>query len=169
MKLLTTLILLFSLCATGYCKDYTYYYRHAQYAEEYLLDGDFKQALNHYDSAFRGYDFKFARDCYIAAQIAAYSNNHELTYKYLCYCVKAGVRLGCLLRRNIFIPFKQSAYNKKLEEAYPYLWKQYIRSIDTNLNKHAAQRYLDEQNAKSGPRAEYWDIVDNNVDRKSVV
>src|SRR5690606_25655512 len=88
----------FSLKTWG--QDYTYYYRQTQYAEEALLNGEFETSLKYYDAAFDKYDFKFARDCYIAAQVAAYLNKPEQTLKYLRYCLKTGVRYDCLSRTN---------------------------------------------------------------------
>jgi len=83
-------LLLFFL--KGFSRDYTFYYRQTQLAEENLLNEQFKLALKHYDSAFQSYDFRFARDCFIAAQTAAYLKDNRLTYNYLSYCLQDGIK-----------------------------------------------------------------------------
>jgi hypothetical protein len=165
MKPLIT-IFLTCIVLTAHSKDYTFYYRQTQLAEECVLNEQFATALKHYDSAFKDYDFKFARDCFIAAQTAAYIERDSATFKYLSYCIRAGIKAGCIGNRKIFEHFIRTQYWTRLMGIAPELWRQYLSSIDTNLNKEWTKRFDKEQHVKNQQNNEaYFNIIDENVDR----
>ena len=168
MRSFIGLLILVILHSNAYA-DYSYYYQQTKLAEEDLLNENFADALVHYDSAFKNYDFKFARDCFIAAQTAAYLNNDKHTFKYLQYAIVAGVKLECISSQSIFQRFKKTLWWDKLEDMRPTLWKKYLARIDTSLTIEFVKRYTKEQKLKDstarGDRSPYFQQVEDNVSR----
>jgi hypothetical protein len=163
MRILCIIIILLTGNIAG-AKDYIYYYRQTQLAEEALLNGDFNNALEHYDSAFALYNFKFARDCYIAAQTSYYQKDLQRTQRYLSYCMKAGIRYRCLYKTAILQPFEYTKEGKELQQDTAMLWAAYTNAIDTNLHKEWTRRY-DKEQAIKGQKEAYYVVIDDNLNR----
>ncbi|HXS37832.1 MAG TPA: hypothetical protein VN721_14100 [Flavipsychrobacter sp.] len=168
MRFFISLLTLAFLHCSAYA-DYSYYYQQTKLAEEALLNENFPEALVHYDSAFKNYDFKFARDCFIAAQTAAYLNNDKHTFQYLQYAIAAGVKPECISNQDIFQRFKKTLWWDKLEDMRPILWKKYLARIDTSLTIEFVKRFTKEQELKDntvrGDRSAYFHQVEDNVSR----
>lgn len=165
MRLFIPLLFLLCSCLCAAARDYTYYYQQIQLAENNLFNGKFETALKHYDAAFSKYEFKFARDCYVAAQVAAFLKNDPVTYRYLSYCLQAGITYNCLYKSRVLKDFANSSYGQKLAQDKDKLYCDYVRRIDTTLHKEFARRYDTEQFIKNKGGTPYYDVVDDNFDR----
>lgn len=146
-------------------KDYAAYYRQTMIAEEAILNEQFDVALRHYQAAFEGYDFKFVRDVYIAAESAAFLRKDSITFVYLRYCMERGMKYDCLIKAKIFDEFLQTRYAKRLEAMQDECNKKYYVSIDTALNKEFTRRYEKEQRLKNIGGEEYYKAVEENLKR----
>lgn len=159
------------LCCALFCfyaislnaKNYSYYYRQVQLAEEDLLNENLQDALKHYDTAFINYDFKFVRDCFIAAQTAAVVGKNDLAYRYLSYCIEGGVKFNCLFISHTFDNFQKTNYYIKLKDHSASLWNKYLAKIDKSLNLELTRRFEEEQKAKQKGGELYYRTIDDNV------
>ncbi len=149
----------------AYSKDYRFYFRQIQRAEECMLNEEFVSSLKHYDSAFAQYDFKFARDCYMAAQVSAHLHEYDRTYKYLCMALEGGVRYDCLYLSGVFKDFRNSSQAKKIAEVQKELSLKANRKVDTVLNKEFSKRYALEQAVKGDKGNTYYTTLEDNFDR----
>ncbi|RYD58437.1 MAG: hypothetical protein EOP56_05850 [Sphingobacteriales bacterium] len=146
-------------------KDYTAYYKQTMLAEEAVLNEQFDVALRHYQAAFQGYDFKFVRDVYIAAESAAFMRRDSITFIYLRYCMERGMKYDCLVKASIFEEFLHTKYAKRLNAMQQACNQKYLASIDTTLNKEFAGRYEREQRLKAKGGEQYYKAIEENIKR----
>lgn len=144
-----------------HARDYSFYYRQTALAEENLRNGRLTDALKHYDSAFARYDFKYAKDCYIAAQIAAYEENNEKTFWYVTYAIRAGVKYQCLQNNRLFKKFWESEYAGTVQREKDSNRSVYLKRIDLEKCKEWSKRFEEEQAVKGKGEVYYQKVADN--------
>lgn len=94
-KHLVLLLFYFAIsnCNRLLAQDYTEYFRAIAKAETQILDSNYNDAVETYQRIFSKFNFIFPKDAYIAAQIAAYSNQDESCLQFLIDGFKNGLPL----------------------------------------------------------------------------
>jgi hypothetical protein len=82
-------ILLFIPCVV-FGQDYIEYQRAITKAEKFILDSNYRAAINIYDSVFVQYDFAFAEHCFTAARTAVVAGNNPMAANFLKRCIAQG-------------------------------------------------------------------------------
>lgn len=72
-------------------KNYLEYHKQITAIEEDFMDGNSRKAVIEYEALFKEYPKSFAKDCYIAAQIALLANDTFRLKYFLDLCFKKGV------------------------------------------------------------------------------
>jgi hypothetical protein len=159
--MILSLALTFTLTLSA--QNHFHYHESINKAEELLADERFELALQIYQSVFHEYDFVFAKDYFIAAQVSAFQGNDSLTYKLLKSAVKSGLKDTCIGGNQLFERFRQTPFWDTLRTNYPVWRKAYLKSIDMALISEFSKRYNLEQDFKRDPDYQY--IVQQNFDR----
>ncbi len=147
-------------------QDYTRYHEHTAQARACLLNEQFEKALNHYDSAFEGYTFRFSADCLTALQTAALLGKADRMYPYLRCTALAGVSLACINILPALEPYRNTATWQKHIADYAAWHHTYLQGIDTALNREFSERFDHEQSAKQKEDlTEYVQVVMDNTNR----
>ncbi len=137
-------------------QDYRIYHQLINNAERcYFLQGNTDSAFFYYDKAFAAYSFVFARDCYLAAQIACYHKNEKCT-PYLRKCFEMGIDRQQLLLSPVLAPVAKdsTAFRKRFKE-YGALRKKYLARIDAALLADMIRLTCKDQTDKRMPVADY--------------
>jgi len=140
--------------------DYTIYHQQVNYAEHLFLSGSVDSSIALYKKTFKEFGFVFAKDCIVAAQIAAYSNESESALYFIHRALLQGVKIICLKDIPILDIYLAKADKwKHIGEVYDSLHTQYLRSIDFKKKMKYVSYYLEEQNAKNNGSIDYTAIV----------
>jgi len=158
------------LTSPGICfaADYKAYHAAVNNAERCLVTRQADSAMWYYDRAFAQYDFVFARDALIAAQIAWKNGKAQKTSNYLIKGAASGLRAECLGTAPILKSFLSSALYQNLRPQLISANSKFISRTDTLLAREWARRFAMEQAAKnrgvvdgSGFEAYRLVVVDN--------
>lgn len=93
------MLLLLCVLATGaptQAQDYVAYYRSVANAEAAAVSGQYREALQQYEATFAAYPYSNPLDCYVAAQLAAYSKDTETCRKLLRKGLCFGLPVTCI-------------------------------------------------------------------------
>ncbi len=134
-----TLVILLTFCLGWSCSaqtDYLAYHKTVIAAEDLFLRDRHAQSLELYKKTFSKYR-PFARDAFIAAQVAAKFDDTASLTLFLGHCYKVGIpwsiisnsyQIGKVLSRF-------HVYKETQEQRYRLLRPKYFRSIDPQLRK----------------------------------
>jgi len=93
---LSFIVLLLLIAVRAASQGYLYYHKRVAQAEELIITGNYNAALDIYDSLFHQYSFCFPKDCYIAAQVAAYAEAGDRCHYFLTKGFINGLSFNCL-------------------------------------------------------------------------
>ncbi len=125
-------------------QNYLLYQKQITKAENFILDSNYNDAVNLYDSLFKSYDFVFVENCYTACQTAVYIKNFDKAL----YFYEKGIMQG--LTKEMFYKdsiLKELTKQKGWDEInYDLLRNSYIKKIDLNVkNKIIELSELDQK------------------------
>jgi len=159
MELFTsTLLLVYCLTFVSAPPDLDYFDYHQQMNEafELLSEEDFSAARQKMERTFNQFDFVFAKDYLIAAQLFAKDKDYVNAIKYLEKALQGGCLLDCTQDIGVFNELKSlSVWNTLLTKEIE-LRKSYLKSIDINLLEEFSKRYQQEQEQK---KTEYYQLT----------
>jgi len=145
------LLILICIVATAHAQDdYRIYHRWVNNAERcFFLDGKTDSAYRYYDMAFSKFDFVFAKDCFMAAQIAYY-NKSDKYISYLKKGFKNGLRPDHLKYSKVLAPLiKDSIAFKKKFNDYDELRQVYLKRINAVALKQVIKHVSQDQTEKN--------------------
>jgi hypothetical protein len=163
-------LLLLLLAQTAAAQDYEAYHRDINHAEKCFVTGKIDSALWYYDQAFAAYNFIFAKDAFIAAQICwKNKTDSQKTGQYLMKGAENGLQTSCLTQSIAILSYLNTPEYLLLEPELKKARLRFNRGIDTSLRKEWQMRFDAEQAAKNLPRSNrnnflrYKEQVERNV------
>lgn len=125
--------------SSAQAKSYLDYYHAIAFAEEAIVKGNYPYATRQYQETFEAYPYNNPIDCYIAAQVAAYSGDkasciHSL-YKGLCFGLPVQSIAGNPHLAGIFKTMDQGAIDS-CRELYEQSINHEARAAMIELIKH---------------------------------
>lgn len=150
MDRLTYILVSISLMATLSSKaqkstDYRAYHQEMIKADQCLVSGHYKEALQVMDNVFEDYDFIFLRDYQVAAQVAAYISDKPKAFQYLRRAATAGWQLNAIKKISLFTKLKNDPAWRSFVQQYPSLHRRYLRRLDGKMRSRLKQMFLDDQ------------------------
>ena len=132
-------------------KDANYFHYHnlINRAEtNFFLHENVDSAIYLYKKAFKNFDFVFAKDCIMAAQIAVYAKRNDDAVLFINKGFEQGIIIEMLQPIKVFTNFlKDEKILQQLKTNYPLLHKKYLARINVNmLRKITVAYYNDELN-----------------------
>ncbi|MBX2905360.1 MAG: hypothetical protein KF744_04935 [Taibaiella sp.] len=160
--LLAAVFVLWTVIAKG--QSYFNYHRLVNSAERcFFLENKTDSAYFYYDQAFADFDFVFAKDCFMAAQIAYYNKSN----KYIAY-LKKGFKNGLKWQELKLSPVLKPlisdtvGFKRKFKE-YPAQRKAYLRRINWHVWKHVRDDFIADQKEKLLPAEQYGHLVAGRI------
>lgn len=166
---LIILLLLASVKAEG--QGYLPYHKQIAQAEELIVVGNYNAALDIYDALFRQYSFCFPKDCYVAAQVAAYANAGEKCYYFLTKGFMNGLSPNCLSLNPHLRKWKTTddRFDKRALDSLRAIYGQHINeaarqrldelfAADQKIVKQPGSIYTDDNYLKPSLRP-FWDSL----------
>ena len=151
MKLITaTLLIIYGLSIYNLDPkvDYLAYHKQVNQALELTSKAHFVKAQEKLELIMKQYDFVFAKDYMIAAQLAAHNQDEVKAIQFLEKAVEGGCLLSCVPKLSVFDDLCKSAAWDSLKLKEKALRKNYIKSIETDLLTEICERYQFEQDRK---------------------
>lgn len=140
--------LLFAKLAQAQNVNYEYYHDDVNQAEVLFLKEQYSESIDLYKRIFQQYQFVFAKDCVIAAQISLLANDSINTSFFIKRAILQGVKIDFFSKVSIFSSFVNSYSWLKIQKDYTTLRKQYFKNIDFERKRKWASRYNLEQELK---------------------
>ncbi len=144
MKKLIFLFAFALIACYSQAQDYFDYHKKVNQAEKHIGREEFAEAIPIYKEVFDTFDFVFAKDALIAAQLAVHEGQDSLGKIFVARALKGGIELPCLMRNKYL---KQLVDDTLKIQAKEYR-KVYFKSIDFQLLKEVSSRYQEEQVSK---------------------
>lgn len=107
-------------------KNYLDYYHAVAVAEDAVVNGGYEEAIQQYRKTFREYPYNNPIDCYIAAQVAAYTGDTASCIHFLY----KGLRFGLPVQTITGNPHLVSCFQKTDQHTVDSCWRLYQESID---------------------------------------
>lgn len=157
-------ILVFCLCGfPAAAQDYRLYHELINRAEVcFFIKNNPDSAFYYYDKAFATFDFVFASDCFMSAQMA-YS---RMNLKYVSYLNKGfqnGVRREDLSLSKAFTPLTKPVSFSATFPAYISLRKKYLKRIRAGLLKRMTREVSADRAEKNFDMAVYAPIINKRI------
>lgn len=132
-KLLLTIILIQFFVFKGLGKNYIQYHQEIIQAEKYFLDGQPKLAIKEYKKIFTSWPKPFAKDCFIALQVACMINDTSSAYGFFIKCFETGVlwETVCKAPLTSEVLNNNSKYKSRISGEYEQYRRIYQKSLDT--------------------------------------
>lgn len=132
-------------------KDTNYFHYHSlvnQAETNFFLHENIDSAIYLYKKAFKEFDFVFAKDCIMAAQIAVYAKRNNNAVLFINKGFEEGITIEILQPIKVFNNFlKDKNIISQLKINYPILHKKYLARINVNmLRKITDAFFIDEIN-----------------------
>lgn len=172
------LVFLLSFCYLSYGQnnsDYISYHKRIIAAEQqFLYFGNLEKAFNEYESIFTEWPQPFAKDCFIAAQLACMVNDTARATYFFQKCFQAGVEWETILvSPHVQRVFNMDmVYKKKIATFYDEYSKVYLQAIDTpfrniikNMYEHEyhLRRLANESGHEKELVARWLEVEDSNM------
>ncbi len=165
IALLLIIVGLFDINNTNGQRNYFKYHDLIAEAETQISREDFQVAITLYDSAFAEVDYVYPKDYLIAAQLAAFLKEKIKCIYYIEKAMLCGLKSYCLKLLNQLNSFLTNEDWQALESKENKFRKDYLASIELDLNYEFSRRYREEQENKTGEfgyeiiRLNYFRIV----------
>jgi hypothetical protein len=169
MRYLLVLALLTVIsCAKENTKDCNYitdYYQHIYKAENAFLTENYKEAFDHYQTAFNNCVpvttiFYYEKSKF--AETAAVLKEYELALEYAEKAIIKGTPLSSFENKSNFAGFFSTVYGDSLVARYPRLRKHFEENVDLELRKELLSMRYNDQIYRGGGGIEVdWDKQDS--------
>lgn len=126
-NIIVCFILISSISSVFAQTSYLTYHEKVIEIEQLIVDHKFKPALKQYSELFDSYDFVFARDYKVAAQLAALLRDNSLALAYLKEGIKAGWTPKSIKKNKLIAPIFDQLNKTDLEDL--------IDSYENSLNQ----------------------------------
>jgi hypothetical protein len=167
MRIYLFLTIVFLFANTNTIGQINYFNYHALIAkaETHISKENFDDALILYDSAFAQVEYVYPKDYVVAAQLAAILKDSVKCMYYIEKAMRCGLKSYCLkllYQLNSFLTYEDWQALESLEINFR---REYLASIDLNLNYEFTRRYREEQENKTGDfgyeiiRSNYFRII----------
>jgi hypothetical protein len=114
-------------------QDYISYHQRVIIAEQAILDSNYAEAVDIYDSLFNRYDFVFANDCYTATQTAIVDKQFDKAFSFIGRGFKQGLKIEIIDEDSILVELKNHSQWEEMVNKYDSLRNIYINNVDWNL------------------------------------
>lgn len=166
---LIVILILYWLSASAQL-DYRNYHREIIRAEELLLQSEFKPCLDQYRITFEAYPKTFARDAFVAFQVACMvKDTVEISY-YFEKSVSNGVTWEPIDYSDYFrkVVSADQAYHERLEALYDVCRERYEQSINGKLREYILGLLKDDDdhrttNQDSALNVRWFAVMDMNA------
>jgi hypothetical protein len=145
-------------------RDYTIYHKAIASAEDTLAGEHFEEALKIYKNTFHDFDFVFAKDAFVACQIAGYLKKKDEFDSLYSICAKQGISY-VLLKKTKWIANQMRSDSIKYFNIHKANYQIYLSHLNLPLRKEIASRFQQEQELKGASQNRYHQIVNENFDR----
>lgn len=143
--------------------DYLVYHKQINQALQLTAAKDFVAAQEKMEFTIEQFDFVFAKDYMIAAQLAAQNKDESKAIYFLEKAVEGGCLLSCIKAIRVFDDLRESSSWADLLLQEDVLRKNYLESIQLDLLIEFCDRYQFEQERKRN--ASYQAAVYDNFNR----
>ncbi|WKK67151.1 hypothetical protein [Lutimonas zeaxanthinifaciens] len=130
--------------------NYMEYHNTINYAEQFVSDERYEEALIKYVEVFNTYDFVFLRDYKVAAQLAFYLDKKEMVVEIIQEGFQSGWKLKDLKKNKFLSALKKQPEWKELEESYDPMNEIYLSKIDPALELKAHNMFKKDQKKALG-------------------
>lgn len=134
-RIILFILLLFSVDAraTAHSTDYIEYHKHIIVAEQqFLYYNTPSGAIKKYKEVFERWDRPFAKDCYIALQLACMMKDKESAEYFLRKCAETGVEWGTFMVSDYIMDMlRDTDLSTKVADVYKAKRADYLAGIDT--------------------------------------
>lgn len=159
-------IIIWTFCCHSqvYGQDYRTYYKIVDSAEKYaFLEASPVLAIQLYDSAFKKFDFVFAKDCFIASQFAYIYNNKKYEY-FLRRGFENGLSISHLKTSKVFrnLVRDTTLFYRSFPD-YKMLRKKYLARINVNVLRTVTKMAVQEQKDKLLQTSEFTPILNKYI------
>ncbi|UZR97802.1 hypothetical protein [Chondrinema litorale] len=148
--LLTTIILVSSNIKTFGQDNYLVYNKEIISCEQLIAENKFSQAIEHYETLFKKYDFIFLRDIKVATQLCAYEKDFEAGFKFIRLGIANGWTLKNISKDNKLKLFHKSPAWKNIEQEYDSLHNQYLLRLNMELKEQVHVMFKKDQKKAFG-------------------
>lgn len=131
-------------------QDYRIYHQQIIEVEKLICDEEFGEAFSLLEKVFNDYDFVFARDYKIAAQLALYLEKKGIALQYIKAGMAAGWQLKALEKNKYLAQLRNEADWNIIEQEYPDLQKEYSASIDQSTRENVREMFKKDQGKALG-------------------
>lgn len=131
-------------------QSYTDYHKKTNQAEKLIIDREFREALNVYQSLFDSYEFVFLREYKIATQLALILNNNERAIEFIRLGVTSGWDLNSIKKDKNLSQLKNYSGWELMEKDYNGLRKTYLERLDEHTKTRVHQMYKKDQRKALG-------------------
>ena len=114
-------------------KNYLDYHKSIIRAEELIAEQAFDEAIRYFQTTFEAYDFAFIRDCRLAAEVAAYAQDHDATFQFLQKGIQIGWTLKSIKKSKRLKALRENSRWPQLEEDYDSLRQLFTQRINQPL------------------------------------
>lgn len=132
LKLLRIFILFLLFSNTTYSQNYISYQKAINTCESFILEKEYNDALNLYDSIFNTYDFCFAQDYFVALQVSCFTNDTTKAIRYLKRCLNTGIKISYISNDTITKKICTREFINDKIKTIDSLIFDYYKSIDMN-------------------------------------
>lgn len=132
------------LITSAFCtaqKNYINYHKEVIKAEVLLMQTKMKDCLKHYKQTFEEYPKSFARDAFVAFQIACMVEDTNYISYFFEKSVSNGITWEPIKYSEFYKSFSSNklAYQKRLEVLYDISREKYEKAIDRNIREYILQ------------------------------
>lgn len=161
------IIISFLLCACpGWSRNYLDYHNYINQAEYDITHHLPDSALYYYDKAFGEFDFIFAKDALIAAQVAWKQNNRGKTIAYLIKGAQSGLRSKCIDECPVLASFTNDPNYEQLYLTMKEANEQFNTKLNADLRDEWENRFSEQvMEISIGEPSGFIDAILKNVAR----
>lgn len=131
--------------SSAVAQNYVDYHTSINEAREKVYQGTYQVALQIYQDVFKQFEFRFARDCVNAAELAAYLERDETTAYFVAAALQGGIPLSFFLSQERFKKFRRSSFWSDITAAANGWFAAYENSLDLKLRQEINQMFQADQ------------------------
>jgi len=139
------IILLFIVPNALFGQNYVDYYSRINNGRILAANKNTEESINSYFSTFEKFDFVFARDCYNAIELSAFSNDSLKLDYFIRRGIKQGLKFNQIMKIKNVAKFQKSTFIKIIEKEKDSLKNIYKNSINWELRNIIVEMFKQDQ------------------------